>query len=49
MKDRIVDNVINQFAIRSKKGVEKYDVTLERNDVDLLGWVQHLQEERERV
>ena len=45
MKDRIVDNVINQFAIRSKKGVEKYDVTLERNDVDLLGWVQHLQEE----
>jgi hypothetical protein len=45
MKDRIVDNVINQFAIRSKKGVEKYGVTLERNDVDLLGWVQHLQEE----
>ena len=45
MKDRIVDNVINQFAIRSKKGVEKYDVTLERNDIDLLGWFQHLQEE----
>lgn len=45
MKDRIVDNVINQFAIRSKKGVEKYGVTLERNDIDLLGWVQHLQEE----
>ena len=45
MKDRIVDNVINQFAIRSKKGVEKYSVTLERNDIDLLGWVQHLQEE----
>jgi len=40
-----VDNVINQFAIRSKKGVEKYGVTLERNDIDLLGWVQHLQEE----
>ena len=45
MKDRIVDNVINQFAIRSKKGVEKYGVTLERNDIDLLGWIQHLQEE----
>lgn len=45
MKDRIVDKVINQFAIRSKKGVEKYGVTLERNDIDLLGWVQHLQEE----
>ena len=45
MKDRIVDNVINQFAIRSKKGVEKYGVTLERNDINLLGWVQHLQEE----
>jgi len=45
MKDRIVDNVINQFAIRSKKGVEKYGVTLERNDIDLLGWFQHLQEE----
>jgi len=40
-----VDNVINQFAIRSKKGVEKYGVTLERNDIDLLGWFQHLQEE----
>jgi hypothetical protein len=45
MKDRIVDNVINQFAMRSKKGVEKYGATLERNDIDLLGWVQHLQEE----
>lgn len=45
MKDKIVERVVKQLNERSQKGVKKYGVTLERNDIDLLGWVQHLQEE----
>jgi hypothetical protein len=45
MKDSIVESVINQFKQRSDVGIEKYGVTLDRNDLSTLEWIQHLQEE----
>jgi len=45
MKDSIVEAVINQFKQRSDVGIEKYGVTLDRNDLSSLEWIQHLQEE----
>lgn len=44
-KDKYVQEVKDLFEQRSKIGIEKYNTTLERNDVDLLGWLTHLQEE----
>jgi hypothetical protein len=44
-KDENVQNVINQLKSRSEVGFKKYGVTTERKDIDLLGWLQHLQEE----
>ena len=43
--DKNVAEVIKSFAIRCEKGYSKYGVTTEREDIDLLGWLQHLQEE----
>ena len=43
--DKYVQRVKDNFEQRSKTGIEKYGTTLERKDVDLLGWLQHLQEE----
>jgi hypothetical protein len=45
MKDTIVESVINQFKDRSKVGIAKYGVTLDREDLSTLEWIQHLQEE----
>ena len=45
INDPIVDSVIEQFKERSKKGIKKYGTTLERNDLSMLDWLQHLQEE----
>ena len=45
MKDTIVDAVIKQFKQRSKVGIDKYGVTLDRNDLTRLEWLQHAQEE----
>lgn len=45
MRDSIVESVINQFKQRSDVGIEKYGVTLDRNDLSSLEWIQHLQEE----
>ena len=44
-KDSIVESVINQFKRRSEIGIKKYGTTLERKDVDVLGWLNHLQQE----
>lgn len=44
-KDKYVQEVKDLFEQRSKIGIEKYNTTLERDDVDLLGWLTHLQEE----
>lgn len=43
--DKNVENVIKQLASRAEFGYSKYGVTTERDDVDLLGWLQHAQEE----
>jgi len=45
MTDRIVERVIKLFRKRSKRGIEKYGVTLEQNDLTNSQWLQHLQEE----
>ena len=45
MKDKIVESVINKYKERSEVGINKYGVTMERNDLNLLQWLNHLQEE----
>lgn len=45
MLDPNVSNVIDAYRVRMLKGFHKYGTTTERDDVDLLGWLQHLQEE----
>lgn len=49
MRDEVIDqnvvDVINQLDKRMKVGYKKYGVTTERDDIDFLGWLQHLQEE----
>jgi hypothetical protein len=45
MKDTIVESVIKQFKQRSEAGINKYGVTLDREDLNALEWLQHLQEE----
>lgn len=42
-KDSIVKSVINQFNERSKRGIEKYGTTLQKNNND--DFLQHLKEE----
>lgn len=43
--DPNVERVRQVFLDRSLLGLAKYGVTTECKDVDLLGWLQHLQEE----
>lgn len=45
MKDKIVEAVLMQFLNRSKRGIEKYGVTLDREDLTMLEWINHAQEE----
>jgi hypothetical protein len=44
-EDSIVKSVINKYQQRSDTGVEKYGVTMDRNDLNLQQWLTHLQEE----
>jgi hypothetical protein len=44
-KDKHVNSVIEKFKTRSEIGLIKYGTTLERNDLNLLDWINHLQEE----
>lgn len=43
--DSIVESVLSQFKQRSEAGIRKYNTTLERNDLNTLQWLTHLQEE----
>lgn len=43
--DANVEQVRAKLLLRSQIGLKKYGVTTERNDLDLIAWVQHLQEE----
>lgn len=45
IKDSIVESVITQFKARSRVGIDKYGVTLDRTDLNTLEWLKHLQEE----
>jgi hypothetical protein len=45
MIDPNVENVREMLYNRMKAGYQKYGVTTERIDIDLMGWLQHLQEE----
>ena len=44
-EDKYVKRVTDNFKKRSEIGIKKYNTTLERKDIDLLGWLNHLQEE----
>ena len=44
-KDSVVEQVLDSFSERSLVGIEKYGTTLDRNDLTLLQWLTHLQEE----
>ena len=44
-KDSYVQIVKAKFEARSQRGIEKYNTTLERKDLNLQEWLNHLQEE----
>lgn len=43
--DPVVQAVVKKFQDRSRVGIEKYNTTLDRTDIDFEGWAEHLQEE----
>ena len=43
--DSIVDSIIDQFILRAQKGKEKYGVDLDREDLDILEWIEHAKQE----
>ena len=44
-KDRNVEQVREKLLRRSEVGLNKYGTTTERDDIDRLGWLLHLQDE----
>ena len=44
-KDKYVQAVKEKFEQRSQTGIRKYNQTLERDDLNLVDWLTHLQEE----
>jgi len=44
-EDRYVQSVKEKYEQRSQTGIKKYNTTLEREDLDFLDWLNHLQEE----
>ena len=45
MTDAITEAVVAQLRTRAEKGKSKYGTTMERDDLTLIQWLQHLQEE----
>jgi hypothetical protein len=43
--DSIVNSIIQSFINRSNIGIEKYNTTLDRDDLAPLDWIKHAQEE----
>jgi hypothetical protein len=43
--DSIVDSVIDSFVDRSRIGKEKYGTDLDRQDLSLYDWIEHMQME----
>jgi hypothetical protein len=44
-EDTIVLSVMTKFYERSKVGIEKYNTTLDRDDLSPLEWLNHAQDE----
>lgn len=44
-RDKVVDTVCHDLLQRSKVGIGKYGVSLERTDLNLRDWLQHAYEE----
>jgi len=42
---KIEDEVCEEIQFRAKRGLNKYGVTMERDDLDIHEWLQHLLEE----
>ena len=40
-RDKVVDTVCHDLLQRSKVGIDKYGVSLERTDLNLRDWLQH--------
>lgn len=45
VEDTIVNEVRNDLKLRSQRGIEKYNTTLDRKDLGLKEWMQHSYEE----
>jgi hypothetical protein len=45
MLDKHVTSVVSKMQQRSETGIRKYGTTLERQDLDFIDWLNHLQEE----
>ena len=45
VKDSIVESLIKKYKDRSEVGIKKYGTTLDREDLNTLEWLKHLQEE----
>ena len=45
IKDQIIRKVVEKITSRSEVGMQKYGTTLDRDDLTLLDWLNHLQEE----
>lgn len=45
VEDPIVLSVLSKYYDRSKRGIEKYNTTLDRDDLSIVDWMVHLQEE----
>lgn len=43
--DRITKSVLDKYLVRAIAGKKKYGTTMDRNDLQLVEWLQHLQEE----
>ena len=44
-RDKYVQAVKEKFEQRSQTGIKKYNTTLEREDLNLIQWINHAQEE----
>ena len=45
IQDPILLRVLAKYYERSERGIEKYGRTLDRDDLNFLDWLNHLQEE----
>lgn len=45
IKDTVVEEVVRKYQERSAVGILKYGTTLDRTDLSLDNWLQHVQEE----